>query len=122
MAPSKQKLTEAFGDCGKDLRNIITGQRSPMTCPRTEEWVHSCYNPPNPRELQMNALDEIMVGFGVEAIRSGPSSDDKIIATYVNMGDTYNTTIVYNYDTDQFEITSWGDWVEWAEKKGLIKP
>lgn len=32
--------------------------------------------------------------------------------TYVNMGDTYDTTLIYNWDTLQFVVCPWGNIVE----------
>jgi len=31
---------------------------------------------------------------------------------YVNMGDTYDTTLIYDYKTNRFVVSSWGDIVE----------
>jgi hypothetical protein len=65
-----------------------------------------------------NALDEFMEGIseligahGVERI-----SDDNgdVTFTYANTGDTYTRTIAH--DGEKILITSWGDWVEWAER------
>lgn len=61
-----------------------------------------------------------MDGSGVEAIRGGGGAWDRhymdIRALYVNMGDTYSTTLLYDVARDTFYITSWGDWVETAER------
>lgn len=57
-----------------------------------------------PRILQ--AADGMMDGNGVERIPGRPG------LMYVNMGDTYDTTLIYDYKTDRFVVSSWGDLVE----------
>lgn len=57
-----------------------------------------------PRILQ--AADGMMDGHGVERIPGRPG------LMYVNMGDTYDTTLIYDYKTDRFVVSSWGDIVE----------
>jgi hypothetical protein len=32
--------------------------------------------------------------------------------SYVNMGDTYDTTLLYDHKTGRFSVGSWGDIVE----------
>jgi len=57
--------------------------------------------------------DKAMNGFGVEYIAS---SEDTMRTPdgldYVNMGDTYDTTLVYDHGKGKYLITSWGDIVE----------
>jgi hypothetical protein len=31
---------------------------------------------------------------------------------FVNMGDTYDTTLIYDFSTGRFYVGAWGDWVE----------
>ena len=58
-----------------------------------------------PRILQ--TADKMMNGNGVERI-SGMGGG----LMYVNMGDTYDTTLIYDYKTNRFVVSSWGDIVE----------
>jgi hypothetical protein len=86
--------------------------------PTTTHWVTTCYNhPTNQDEIAMEMFNELLDGFGVEAIRSEGEHVDNyhfdIVATYVNMGDTYNTTVVYDTIDKRFMVTSWGDFVEY---------
>jgi hypothetical protein len=58
--------------------------------------------------------DGLLEGYGVEPIR-GDWVDNyygDIVALYVNTGDTYNPTILYDVNAGKFLVTSWGDWVE----------
>jgi len=80
-----------------------------------------CYNPPDRITEQMEALNELIDGFGIESIRiedywhSNYWQD--VIGVYVNLGDTYILTIIYNVIDEQFEFTSWGDYYESKEKE-----
>jgi hypothetical protein len=69
-------------------------------------------------ERALNYANKVMGGSGVEAIQ-----DESIWTShywqntgllYVNMGDTYDTTLCYDTETEIMFIGSWGDW---AEKK-----
>lgn len=74
------------------------------------------------REM-LETADHILEGFGVEYIRS--EEDDQHGAHgayYVNMGDTYNPTILLDLDRARVWATSWGDWVEAEERQGKRFP
>lgn len=52
---------------------------------------------------------------GVEALRGDYQVDRyyyDIVALYVNTGETYDRTLLYETDTGRFVLASWGDWVE----------
>jgi hypothetical protein len=71
----------------------------------------------NPRlhDIKMFILDELIGGFGVEAIRGSRNWDSfycDICGEYVNLGDTYDCTLLYDTVKRKYLITSWGDWVE----------
>ena len=53
-------------------------------------------------------------GYGVEAIEGGWHDRyyQNIVALYVNRGDSYAGTVLYNATTNRFVITSVGDFVE----------
>jgi hypothetical protein len=117
-----------FGDSVSDdncvlIRLLCEGQLTidkyniPDLFPGTQRWVNQCHNYPSQQELVMSALNDLLEGFGIEAIRD-PDDSDNIIATYVNMGDTYNGTIVYDMKEEQYVLTTWGDWYEgWINKQ-----
>ena len=121
MIPSVKLLSRYFDrDQAKRIRRIMEIPTVADSYESVQRWVSQCYNPPRWIERAMRALNEEMHGFGVECIK-GEYIDkfwDDVIATYVNMGDTYNTTILFDTRTDLFKVTSHGDWVESYEKKG----
>ena len=61
------------------------------------------------------ALEGNSATFGVEAIRGEKERDDywaNTVALYVNTGDTYSATLLYDRVREKFEVTTYGDFVE----------
>ena len=58
-------------------------------------------------------------GYGVEAIEGNWHDRyyQNIVALYVNMGDVYDATILYNTVTNAFSVTTVGDFVEHNERR-----
>ena len=52
---------------------------------------------------------------GIEAIYQG---DDKPSCIYVNTGETYSLTALYDDRLAKFVVTTWGDWIEEQELNG----
>lgn len=68
-------------------------------------------------------LNILMFGYGVEVI-CGAWHDhywQDIVCQYVNMGETYETTILYDAVKNKWYATSWGDWAEKYDVKYNIK-
>lgn len=84
-----------------------------------EKWIKQCFNKPNDLELKLSALNELLDGHGIEPINRESewvnSYWQDCIANYINMGDTYITTIVYDTINESFLLTSWGDFYENAD-------
>lgn len=74
-------------------------------------------------EAILELLNIRIGGYGTEAIfghkerAAYPRFFLDVRAIYVNTGDTYSTTILYNTVTERFSVTSWGDFVERYEKR-----
>jgi hypothetical protein len=79
-----------------------------------------CYNPPNELNEKMEALNELIDGHGIESSRMEGYYKNHYwsdcICLYVNQGDTYAITIIYDVVNDRIEFTSWGDWIEAMEQ------
>jgi len=73
--------------------------------------LNSRYDGKNEDELLKEANKKLH-GYGVEGI-----NEKGLMASYVNMGDTYDYTVLYDQNEDKFVATSWGDWYE--ENGGL---
>lgn len=73
----------------------------------------------------LELIDAAICTHGVEAI----NCEDKFIshywqhcvAAYCNNGDPYTATVLFDTDRDVFYVTSWGDWLETAERTRRYK-
>jgi len=83
------------------------------------EWIR-VNEADNPDEI-LDTLNEKLGGYGVESItdeRAWVSSYyGDIIGLYVNMGDTYDKTVVYDTENKEYLVTSWGDFYEGWESE-----
>ena len=66
------------------------------------------------REM-LDIADSLLDGHGVESLRS---DNGRAEAYYVNMGDTYDTTVLLDLPRETVFIMSWGDYVEKEERAG----
>lgn len=108
--PSQKTLETAFPGKGKELRDLITGKRDPERFYRSVvDLVMRAYHRPSYSRMLMTAINEVIEGHGVEYIR--PKDDDHPSYEYINMGDTYNATILLR-DDGKLIVSSWGDIVE----------
>ena len=98
----------------KRIINAITNDYL-LTFKSVENWCKECYNIPSLTELKLCALNELIEGYGTEAI-TGPEYINNycmyINAVYINTGDTYALTVLFDYRTNKFSLTSFGDYVE----------
>ena len=71
-----------------------------------------------PVNKAMELADTTMHGHGVEEIVGfkNQSNEMKTVALYVNMGDTYAYTIIYDCLADKFYVGTYGDWFQWREE------
>jgi hypothetical protein len=69
----------------------------------------------------LETANKLIEGYGIEAIRGEAPTYrfyyQDIVALYVNTGDTYTGTVVYDVEKQQFQLTTFGDWVEWATSR-----
>lgn len=106
-----RKLAKAT-DSAEDLEALIA-----VKCPKTADYVRSMHSSPYGSHMwrvtvALHAMDVVMGTHGVEALgpTSGPSYSPPY--EYLNMGDTYDTTLIYRRKTDTLSIGSYGDVVE----------
>lgn len=69
-------------------------------------------------ERALLAANDALRGHGVESttvrLRSGPINPT---FDYVNMGDSYSATLLYDYPADRFRVTTYGDMIETWERR-----
>jgi hypothetical protein len=66
-------------------------------------------------ELAERYLEEVNALMGFTGVVSLDTSDGRVAALYVNTGETYDLTVLYDVANGSFTVISWGDWMEWAE-------
>lgn len=103
-------------DTADKVLDIISGRTDPMTYSDVEEWVRSCWHEPEKIDKKLCAINQILGGYGVEAIFGDSYTEPDM--DYINLGDTYTTTIVFDRLKWKWRVMSWGDWVEEAEAAG----
>lgn len=108
-----QDLLKAFGqDMGAELAQELAEQAQAPSSARG-------------RSELMEDFNKAIGGHGVEAIRDENVWNDyygDTIALYVNTGDTYNATIVFDIGEVEFYLTSYGDWLEAVEYEASKAP
>lgn len=115
--PSVKTLVDSkLVDSPEQARTLRRMMRHPSKGlpPATQKWAESCYNPPEIQELRMRIADELTEGHGVEYCRARNGSG----FSYVNQGDTYNSTIVRT-GKGNYRVACWGDVVEAWERRGI---
>lgn len=117
-----KQLSEALNiehETATRIVGLITGRVDYKVHPAVIKWAEKCYHDPrdnaNSRaECIMEAINAELQGYGIESIvgRYVDRYHQNVQAIYVNMGDTYNTTILHDNEKGKFIFTSWGDWAE----------
>lgn len=109
MIPSKKTIESRLGDTlnheyGNDIKLQVKQIRQIMENVREYKDADDC----------LNTCNQILKGYGVEAIRDNNHSSyfQDIGLLYVNMGETYTVTIVYDTRKYKFLVCSIGDIIE----------
>lgn len=115
-APSAARLVADLNltpEQAKTARGLMHGRiptKDNPDFPHTQDWIKSCYNMPRRAERIMSCLNELIEGYGAEALWGDsvywPEAD------YINTGDTYSPSIVFMRAQGRFIISSWGDVAE----------
>lgn len=76
-------------------------------------WIsHPSMSP----DVVLTMANSLLHGYGVESCRDERAWVDSYygdtIALYVNTGETYDTTLLYDTEAKEFLVISWGDWYE----------
>ena len=106
-------------DMGKDAAKYV---RSLMDETRelTQTEIDSLPHRGRNVEVVMELFHRVLDGYGVESIRDSDYwdsyyADNRIM--YVNMGDTYHTTILFDTKHNRYYVGSWGDYIEERERR-----
>lgn len=94
----------------KEVKAVLTGKKDVLSYPSVQARRAECYNEPDKEYLVLHAVNEIIGGFGVGYIPAHNSFNEGV--EYVNRGDAYIPTILYDQKTTTWSAGSWGDRVE----------
>lgn len=74
-------------------------------------------------DAALDFADKVLLGYGVEALRGAGWRDYylDINLLYVNRGDSYLPTILYDTHKDRFYVASWGDYIEARGNRARFK-
>lgn len=102
-------------EAAHQLRSLIKHKLDPAQFESVRKWVASCYNEPALIEQIICAANELMEGFGRETIRSTKNWDSfwcdaKFV--YINMGDMYVPTLIFNTVSKSFSVAYMADVVD----------
>lgn len=127
-APSANTLMETFNisdEQAKLIRNIAKNVDEPeklsgiveKNCPDTVAYVGKMHSSPWHSHMwrvtiALHAIDKIVGSYGVEGLGPTEGSSYAPPYEYLNMGDTYATTLIYKRSTNSLSIGNWGDIVE----------
>jgi hypothetical protein len=115
MTPTKRNILEIFGDYfAHDGLNPESTSR---------ELYRAIKNQKVSVDATMDLANKLLSGHGIEAVRGDYHVDNyyyDTVALYVNMGDTYAATLLFETDTGRFKLTTLGDWVEKNQRRYRI--
>lgn len=103
-------------DQAVQVKGVIKGEIDPLSFSNVKKWVNQCYNMPSKTELKLEALNQILEGYGVEYIEHKEDSFPDVYGiSYINLGDTYINTVLFDRASNKWRYCSWGDIVETSE-------
>ncbi len=110
-SPTEKEILKAFPklDAGKASALALALAAPGKVSDNDDDFVKAV-------DEALEKANEILDGNGVEAAQGdgsnlGPYWRNTILV-YVNLGDTYDKTILFDPDEEEFSIGSWGDFVE----------
>lgn len=110
--PSEAEIRKAFPKLGFKARELAQALEAAFDDDADDDAVDEA----------METANKLLDGHGVEGIQGEGAYVDKYwrdtILLYVNLGDTYDTTICYDTEAEAFFIGSWGDFYEEWEREG----
>jgi len=93
---------------------ILNGILDPRTFSTVREWIDVCFYDPCSDELKMHAINQVLEGYGIEAVRTTKWKNGfwcDVLCTYINMGDSYIPTIIH-HRKHGYMVASIGDVIE----------
>lgn len=111
--PSVRTLESAFPGRGRALRRILECNRTAREHPAAVARRAECFHAPSLLDQRLHALNAEAETYGVEYIaHRDDSCRDTFGLEYLNTGDTYTPTLMFDHARGSWRVTSWGDVVE----------
>ena len=111
--PSIRTLESAFPGHGRELRTLLESARAVREHPAAVARRAECFHPPSLLDQRLHALNATAETCGVEYIAH---RDDTYSETYgieyLNTGDSYASTLMFDHARGSWRVGSWGDVVE----------
>lgn len=128
-APSVRRLRRAFPYLNDlrlvQVRDLIHGTADPLQFKPVKTWAESCRHPPKQLDLILEALNVVLKGHGIEPLSLEGVWNSRyfgtVLALYVNTGDPYAPTILYDTELDRFVLSCQGDFLEMLERRHKVK-
>lgn len=98
---------------------LINGKVDPSKYTSVQDLLGRCCNKPSNIERIMCALNEVLEGYGVEGLEREyvDRYHQNIQATYINFGDPYIPTIIFDDVKRKFLVACYGDFIERNPKR-----
>jgi len=93
---------------------ILNGTIETRTFSTVREWIDVCFYEPCSDELKMHAINQVLEGYGIEAVRTTKWKNGfwcDVLCTYINMGDSYIPTVIH-HRKHGYMVASIGDVIE----------
>lgn len=111
--PSIKTLESAFPGKGKELRTLLESARAVREHPAAIKRREECFHPPSLLDQRLLVLNAVAETFGVEYIAHRDDSHlDTFGLEYLNTGDKYTPTLMFDHARHLWRVYSWGDVVE----------
>lgn len=113
--PSVRTLEAAFPGHGLAMRRLLENGDAVLQHPTAMARRRECLNRPSLLDQRLHALNAEAETHGVEYIAhrdDGFRVDEMRGLEYLNVGDPYIPTLIYNHTTDAWRVCGYGDIVE----------
>jgi hypothetical protein len=116
--PSVEKIANVLGiprQNARTLKDVLTGKVDLEDIEAGAERIGECYHKPSKIDVVMHIANKILGGYGVEYVahkNDGYLERESKGFEYVNMGDTYEPTLIFDRLKGKWIVGTWGDIVE----------
>lgn len=97
-----------------ELYKVITGPYEEVKALAPEEWFKQSYHQPSESAVRLGVANRLLEGYGVEYLR--PARSDSPFrpegVSYVNMGEMYVTTVIFDHKRGEYLCMDLGTFLE----------